>query len=144
MVVADEPVCPIHGSSHIEYSVSTYHSVSRAVIGLEQRGLLNSKTQRGRFDYERNRDCLEYTHEKTVRLTDEALSVDWLAVLQASQHLKHLVREWSLDIELEDGCSSHLVFGALRVGLRILVNGISVDWSPNLDTSQHLAEAACV
>jgi hypothetical protein len=78
-----------------------------------------------------------------VWLSDDALSVDWLALLQASLHLNRLALEWSIDIELEDGCSSHLVFAALRVGLVILAGGdLSVDWCPYVEASQHLEEAA--
>jgi hypothetical protein len=142
MVVADQPLC-VDCGPRPEYSVSTYRSVSRAVIGLEQRGLLSSKTQRGSWDHELDRTCWGYTHEKTVWLSNDALSVDWLALMQASLHLNRLAHEWSTDIELDDGCSSHLVFAALRVGLVILAGGdLSVDWCPYVEASQHLEEAA--
>jgi hypothetical protein len=116
MVVADKPLCVDCGLFRLpEPSVSTYRSVSRAVIGLEERGLLHSKTKRANHHYSDDGRFVYtgYVHSKEVWLSDAALSVDWLAYLQASQHLARLAHEWMVGIECEDGCSSVLVFTAL-------------------------------
>jgi hypothetical protein len=52
MVVDDKPLCSECGWRSLpEPSVSTYRSVSRAVIGLEERGLLHSEITRGSDGY---------------------------------------------------------------------------------------------